>query len=81
MIEEIYKYPYSVFKKYFPNGTEKEFDDAFVSFDVSEKEFHQLTDDTKGDYVCLDTVIFDLTKIKSQFDYLYIKSLKNKFKI
>lgn len=43
MVEEMYEYPYSIFKKYFPNGTEEEFDKSFVSFDVSEEDFHLLT--------------------------------------
>lgn len=80
MVEEMYEYPYSIFKKYFPNGTEEEFDKSFVSFDVSEEDFHSLTDDSIGEFVCLETVIFDLSQIQSTFDKESIKKLQNKFR-
>lgn len=79
MIESYYQYPWKIYKKYFPNGNEKEFNEAFVSFDVSEEEFHQLTDNAIGSFVCWETVIFDLNKIKTSINK-NIKCLPNKFR-
>ena len=80
MIEKIYKYPYSIYQKYFPNGNEEEFEKAFVSFDVSEEEFNYFQDDLNHNHklVCLETVIFDLYYIMSEFDISKFPS--NKFR-
>ena len=79
MIEKYYEYPWNIYLKYFPNGNENEFDKAFVSFDVSKKEFKELTNNSKGNFICLETVIFDLDKIKTPINKS-IKNLKNTFR-
>lgn len=75
MVEDVYEYPYSIYQKYFPDGNEDEFNEAFVSFDVSEEEFHILTDNTIGKFVCWETVVFDLNKIKTPIN----KNILNQF--
>lgn len=64
-------------KNIFPNGNEEEFNKAFVTFDVSKEEFEQIKNDNNGNFVCLETVVFDLNLIKSHFN---IKNISNKFR-
>lgn len=79
MIETCYEIPWKVYNKYFPNGSEEEFDKAFVSFDVSEDEFKYFQDNVSHNHklVCLETVVFDLYYIFSEFD---IEGIPNKFR-
>lgn len=63
-MDSLYEYPYSIYQKYFPNGNEEEFDEAFVTFDVSEEEFNDLTQGNER-YICLETVVFDKSFIKT----------------
>lgn len=72
-VENAYKYPYRIYKNFFPNGNLDEFNKSFVTFDVSKEEFLELT---RGDkkYICLETVVFDTSFIKSSMN----KKLKNK---
>lgn len=75
LVKTIYQYPYSIYKKYFPQGNIEEFDKAFITFDISEKDFRELleiNEESTQDYikrtkrwVCWETVMFDLSQIKT----------------
>ena len=67
MIEEVYKYPYSIYEKYFPNGNEEEFNQAFVTFDYDESKINESWEALECDenYICIEGVIFDKRKINT----------------
>lgn len=84
MIDTIYIFPWNVYKKYFPNGNEEEFDKAFVSFDLSQTEFEELIGEypNNGRFVCYEGVMFDRKFIKTPMvdNRLKTKKIKNTFR-
>ena len=70
MIETCYKIPWEVYNKNFPNGNEEEFNKSFITFDISEDEFKYFQKIVSNNYklVCLETVVFNLHYILSEFD-------------
>lgn len=80
-IKTIYAYPWSIFKKHFPSGTKQEFNNAFISFDVSKEEFNELVGKDSKHHVCWETVIFDLSTIKSPLSKKFnINKIPNTFR-
>lgn len=61
-----YEKPWNIYKKFFPNGNEEEFNKAFVTFDITIEEFNKIIEKNPH-YFFLESVIFDLSKIYSKY--------------
>lgn len=59
-----YEKPWNVYKKYFSEGNESEFDKSFVTFDVSIEDVDKMNN---TNYLLLEGVVFDISKINSRY--------------
>lgn len=58
-----YEKSWSIYKKYFPEGNEGEFDKSFVTFDATMEDVDKMNN---TNYLLLEGVVFDISKINSR---------------
>ena len=59
-----YEKPWNVYKKYFSEGNEGEFDKSFVTFDVTMDDVDKMNN---TNYLLFEGVVFDISKINSRY--------------